>query len=480
MFIALSGIKEQLEELNGLLLSKEKQYQSLLKKVHSSQHASARNLLHYLIFRSQDFKELQQALHKQGYSSLTNAEGYIRSQILAVLKHFGVYDQEPCTFEASKMLLEGRANELYGKSSESIPSIMVTLKTSHATDVLAVKKLLRAGMNIARINCAHDNEEIWFQMILNVRKATEVTGMPCKIYMDLAGPKIRTKIKRVQKERVLIEEGDSFYLTENEDFKSKLPVVICTEPGIINQLKEGERVFFDDGLFEARIVSVQPGVAQLEMLRVSAKKPYLKTEKGINFPDTRFSLAALTQFDQTSLTFIQEHADLVGYSFVHNIDDLSALQTNMQSKKIPVILKIETPDGFNNLPDLLFKAMEDECYGVMIARGDLAVEVGFEKMSQVQEEISLLCEAAHAPIIWATQVLETMNKSGLPTRSEITDASIGITAECVMLNKGAHTVRAIKALKTILESSSTFHYKKKYLLRPLKKAQEFFETKNFG
>ena len=200
MFIALSQIRQELKKLNDLLLSKERQYRSLLEKAHPSQYTSSHNLLRYLAFRSHDITELQHALHKHGYSSLTNAEGYIRSQVLAVLKHFEVYDQDPCTFETSKSLLEGRADELYGKSPGSnIPSIMVTLKTSHARDILAVKKLLRAGMNIARINCAHDDEETWFQMILNLRKATEITGIPCKIYMDLAGPKFAQRSRVLKK-----------------------------------------------------------------------------------------------------------------------------------------------------------------------------------------------------------------------------------------------------------------------------------------
>jgi pyruvate kinase len=214
------------------------------------------------------------------------------------------------------------------------------------------------------------------------------------------------------------------------------------------------------------------------MVRVSSKKPYLKSEKGINFPDSQLSLTALTDFDRSSLNFILEHADLIGYSFVHNINDLSSLQMEMSIKKVPIILKIETYDGYKNLPHLLFKAMEEECYGVMIARGDLAVEIGFEKLSQVQEEISLLCEAAHAPVIWATQVLETLNKTGLASRSEITDASLGITAECVMLNKGEHTARAIKTLRAILENSSQYHLKKKYLLNPLSIAKNYFITQN--
>src|SRR5215213_880130 len=347
MFIDLSEIKQGLEDINDLLLSKEKQYYSLIERAHPSQKISAFNLLHYLAFRSANIRGLQQALHKQGYSSLTNAEGYIRSQILAVLKHFGTYGENACTFEASKMLLQARATELYGNSSENgIPSIMVTLKTSHARDVLAVKKLLRAGMNIARINCAHDNEGTWSEMILNVKKATEVTGIPCKIYMDLAGPKIRTKIKGKKKPKVLIEEGDNFYLAEREDFESKLPVIVCAIPGIISQLREGEKVLFDDGLFEAKIIFKRGNVAGLEMLRVSARKPYLKTEKGINFPDSKLSLAALTDFDRQSLNFIREHADLIGYSFVHNTSDLDTLQKELQEKKIPIILKIETPEGF--------------------------------------------------------------------------------------------------------------------------------------
>jgi pyruvate kinase len=475
MFISLSQIKQELEQLSDLLSSRQKQYESLIEKAHASQKISAINLLHYLAFRSVDIRGLQQALHKQGYSSLTGAEGYTRSQIIAVLKHFGVFEEDACTFEASKNLLQARASELYGNQpGNTIPSIMVTLKTSHARDILAVKKLLRAGMNIARINCAHDDEASWKEMVLNVRKATEITNIPCKIYMDLAGPKLRTKIIE-KKGRVLLEEGDNFYLSDTSGFKSKLPMVFCTIPGITRELKEGERVFFDDGLFEAKIVAMQPGVAELEVVRVSAKKPYLKNEKGINFPDSQLSLSALTDFDRGSLNFILQYADLVGYSFIHNANDLTSLQNEMEKKKIPIILKIETTEGYANLPKLLFKAMEEDCYGVMIARGDLAVEMGFEKISRIQEEISLLCTAAHAPVVWATQVLENMNKTGLASRSEVTDASIGVAAECVMLNKGNHTVKAIKALKTILKDGSRHHSKKKYLLSPLELAQKFFD-----
>jgi pyruvate kinase len=118
--------------------------------------------------------------------------------------------------------------------------------------------------------------------------------------------------------------------------------------------------------------------------------------------------------------------------------------------------------------------MEEEHMGVMIARGDLAVEIGFERMSEIQEEILWLCEAAHIPVIWATQVLETLNKSGVATRSEVTDAAHSVMAECVMLNKGEHVIRTLEALKEILKRSGEHRIKKRYTFRPLSIAERFF------
>jgi pyruvate kinase len=472
MSLTAAQIKQQLEQLNTFMLDTQQACSILLEKVHAAQLASAVNLLHYLALRSMDMRELQDALHENGFSSFTNSESHVRSQLLAVLQHFG-FQTEPAalSYNDSKMLLQQRAGALFGTAAgHSIPSIMVTLKTSHAHDYLVLKKLLRSGMNIARINCAHDNEDTWYNMVKGVRKASESTGIPCKIYMDLAGPKIRTVVNG-KKQRVLLEEDDQFYLSDRKI--DDLPVVGCTIPGIAAQLKNGERVLFDDGLMEAKVVEAGREAAKLEVVRVSSKKPYLKNEKGINFPDSNLALSALTDYDRKCLPFVLQHADMVGYSFVHNTPDLAGLQEVMAKNKLPVILKIETPEGFKNLPGLLFKAMEQENYGVMIARGDLAVELGFERMSEVQEEICWICDAAHAPVIWATQVLENMNKKGIATRSEVTDAAYGVMAECVMVNKGPHTVQVIKALKDILKRSGSHRLKKRYLFRPLSIAREF-------
>ena len=472
MPLSIPQIKQELEQLNMFMLQVEQQHSALLEKVHPSQYNSAVNLLNYLALRSTDIRNLQDALHEQGLSSLSSSESHIRSQVLAVLKHFEHISQPTAVnYSNSKMILQRRTNVLFGVAS--FPSIMVTLKTSHAHDYLAVKKLLKAGMNIARINCAHDNEDTWIEMIKNVQQASKSKGIPCKIYMDLAGPKIRTVIK-AKKKRIFLEEEDELFFTDNNKReKDGLPIVSSNIPAIASQLKKGEKVLFDDGLIEAKVTDIKNDGAQLEVTRVSSKKPYLKNEKGINFPDSQLSLSALTEFDRKCLPFILKHADMIGYSFVHNTPDLTELQNEMRDKKLPIILKIETPEGFKNLPGLLFKAMEEECFGVMLARGDLAVELGFERMSEVQEEICWICEAAHTPLIWATQVLENMNKKGIATRSEVTDAAHSIVAECILINKGPHTVKVIKTLKDILQRSSGHHLKKRFLLRPLHIAKEF-------
>jgi pyruvate kinase len=373
--------------------------------------------------------------------------------------------------------MKEKTDALFGACHQNgIPCLMVTFDTTHAQNFYAVKNLLQSGMNIARINCAHDNEEVWQQMIDHVKKASLQTGQPCKIFMDLPGPKIRTRVKgnKKGKEKLPVALGQHIYLTDSESTDDALlPTVTCTLPGIIRQLHISDRVLFDDGLIEAKVVDKTELKAQLQVVRISSKKPFIKSEKGINFPDTRFFFSALTDYDRQCLPFIQKHADMVGYSFVRTVADLLQLQEAMVGQMIPVVLKIETPEAVKNLPALLLQGMQQALLGVMIARGDLAVEIGFERMSEVQEEILWICEAGHVPVIWATQVLESLNKSAVATRSEITDAAHAAMAECVMINKGEHTLQVIDMLKDILQRSGGHHVKKRYLFRPLSMATRF-------
>jgi pyruvate kinase len=168
---------------------------------------------------------------------------------------------------------------------------------------------------------------------------------------------------------------------------------------------------------------------------------------------------------------IARHADLVGLSFAQSADDVRALRHRLHqlgAAHLGLVLKIETRRGFEHLPEMLFAAMGARAAGVMIARGDLAVECGYDRMAEVQEEILWACEAAHMPVVWATQVLETLAKTGLPSRAEITDAAMGERAECVMLNKGPHILDAIRMLDDILRRMESHQAKKRPLMRALK------------
>jgi pyruvate kinase len=142
-------------------------------------------------------------------------------------------------------------------------------------------------------------------------------------------------------------------------------------------------------------------------------------------------------------------------------------------RSLGIILKIETRAAFERLPELLLAAMRSPKVGVMIARGDLAVECGYERLAEVQEEILWMCEAAHVPVIWATQVLETMTQDGQPSRAEITDAAMGVRAECVMLNKGPEMVATVRALDDILTRMQGHQNKKQSMLRSLNVARLF-------
>jgi len=266
----------------------------------------------------------------------------------------------------------------------------------------------------------------------------------------------------------------SVFLTDEQHLDHEKNDIGCTIPGIADQLNTGETVLFDDGLIEAKVERIIDHKARLQITRISSRKPKIKAEKGINFPESLLVLPALTEFDRECLTFISKHADLVGYSFVRNATDIMQFQEARHKGRKPVlIIKVETPEAVKNLPQLLFAGLQEEHCGVMIARGDLAVEIGFERMSEIQEEILWICEAAHVPVIWATQVLESMNKSGVATRSEITDAAHAAQADCVMINKGTHIIFTLETLRDILIRSGGHHVKKRYTLRPLAIASRF-------
>ena len=483
MKYTLVQLRTAVDSIYQKMKNAEQQAQDIIARVHPKQQKSIANLIHYLALRREDLRPLQDNLHDEGLSSLASAESHILRQVQAVLQRLGkkIAPKEITSSNAiaGAELLHRRAVALFGRKEDPImPHLMVTFESSLASDYQAVKNLLKAGMNIARINCAHDSPNEWQRMISNVRKAVRATGRPCKIYLDLAGPKIRTELlgKGKRKGRMKIKEQEQFLLAEpNSIYDKKKKVLGCTLQGVVKDLQPGNRVLFDDGLFEAVVESADEQMATLRMTRISAAKPVIKPGKGINFPETELSVRSLTAFDKSVLPFAVEYADLLGFSFVRSAADVAELQEllKLQGQSIPLVLKIETFEAVQNLPALLLQGMQEPVFGVMIARGDLAVEIGFERLSEIQEEILWLCEAAHVPVIWATQVLETLNKSGIATRSEVTDAVRAGQAECVMLNKGKYLLTVLATLQDILHRSGGHHIKKRYIFRPLKIAERF-------
>ena len=257
----------------------------------------------------------------------------------------------------------------------------------------------------------------------------------------------------------------------------------CTLPEVFDDVRCGERIWLDDGRIGGIIQALEADRVIVKIDHARARGEKLRSDKGINLPESRLRLSALTAKDIEDLEFVVRHADLVSLSFVNSAADVELLQQHLKrlnGEKLGIILKIETRRGFEALPEMLFTALRSARVGVMIARGDLAVECGFERLAELQEEILWVCEAAHVPVIWATQVLESLAKEGVPSRAEITDAAMSERAECVMLNKGPHVCEAVRVLDDILKRMQAHVTKKRSMLRELKLARRFLQDREEG
>jgi pyruvate kinase len=591
----------QLLALRSSMLAHEVSLAVWIAGVHPSYRASARNFAHYLALRQRDRRPLQEKLDHIGVSSLGRAESNVLAnldKILGILQRLDgetglpPNPDEPASIQSGRKLLEKHTCDLLGSNPVGrAVRIMVTLSPEAAVNYELVLQLASSGMDVARINCAHDTPLEWQAMAANVRRAAEAEGRPIRILMDLGGPKLRTgtiaaelpvlklrpqrdsfgkvvrnalvrlrpigatitgvvphieidvdwlnalelaehldftdasgkhrtlvvvdrnrdgvlaecaktaylvpgtKLKRHRKgngkrtatvhgvscpEGTLhLELGDHLHLTknstalpatQNEQRYTPVSAITCTLAEIFTQVNLGERIWFDDGRIGGVIRSVEPEYLDVEITHVRDGGEKLAGDKGINLPDSQLNLPAMTAKDNEDLSVVVRLADLVGLSFVQCADDVKLLRDRLCELGAPelgIMLKIETRRSFENLPKLLFSAMAGKAAGVMIARGDLAVECGYERLAEVQEEILWATEAAHIPVIWATQVLETLARTGLPSRAEITDAAMGERAECVMLNKGPYIREAMHTLSDILRRMQTHQDKKRPLLRAL-------------
>ena len=584
----------------------EASHAAVLARIPSARSSSACNLIDYLALRSTDIRELQDELSELGLSSLGRSEAHTQATIQAVravLRTLVGRDASPAlpptgpSFAEGRRLLVENTGALLGPAPDDRRvRIMVTMPSEASEDAQLIEDLLASGMGLMRINCAHDGESEWLRMVEHLTRAKKRLGQPCKVFMDLAGPKLRTGpiekaqgvvhwrparnafgkptaparvwlygergrakpaadanlpvhsawlkqlspgakitfrdlrgrrrqlgLVAVESDGVWAEGIESCYVGEGAELHASTsgakhgraglvralasreqtiplaqgdtlvvtrssilgrPALRDTTGRIIEPARVGctlqeaflsarpdERIWFDDGMIGGVIRRVDPDTMTVEITQTPKAVSMLAADKGINLPDTELSIPGLTEKDLRDLKFVVQHGDGVSLSFVHGGKDVVQLEAALKRLRartnFGVIYKIETRAGCENLSEILLAAMNERPIGVMIARGDLAIECGYERLAELQEEILWISEAAHVPAIWATQVLESLAKTGIPSRAEITDAAMGERAECVMLNKGPHIVEALRALADILRRMQGHHDKSSSRLRML-------------
>ncbi len=595
-------IADRLDAVCRRLRKEEKKFREAVEGVHPLFRKSARNLVHYYLLRSgEEVRHIQNDLAQLGFCGMGDLEGHVLDGLMTtrdmLRRLVGLKDaggKAPVTRREAERIFRGHTMALFGKKIKGSPTrIMVTLPSEAAEQHNLVRRYAEAGMNVARINCAHDGPGDWQKMAAHVRRARKKTGRNCRVAMDLGGPKIRTgsleegprvlhlhperdvlgrvvaparavflaegatardgeaavqvngqfvgqakrgdslcfvdargkrcrfAVSAVEDGRVAVDFPETVYLLEGtpvyveregkriaasvaagippldrrivlhagdrlllstdgapgtpaeydaEGGCLRLARVPCTAPEILDDLAVGDPILFDDGKIEGEVESKEEGGAVVHILGTRGDMVKLGADKGINLPATRLRISGLTDKDRTDLAAMAGKVDIVNMSFVNTPDDVLALLQALkdcEAKKTGVILKIETRQGYENLPAILLAAMRHPALGVMLARGDLAVECGWENLAPVQEEILRLCNAAHVPVVWATQVLETYAQKGIPTRAEITDAAVAERAECVMLNKGPHIHKTITLLERILTDMRKLRRKAETQLGPL-------------
>lgn len=447
--------------------------------------SSAQNFAHYLALRQRDLRPLQRRLMALGLSSLGRIEGRVLASLdavdVALAAIAGVSPPTGAKTPSERQFFRGearlRANtrEIFGREPTGrVGRILVTLDALAGEDPTILRRLADEGMDAVRINCAHDDADCWARMITNVRQAERHVGRPIRILMDIAGPKPRTASVVAPPHRQRLHIGDELLLRRGvEPGASGAPFqASCTIPEALDRLKVGDTISIDDGKLNGRIVREELEGLIVLIDRGREKGVKLTPGRGLNFPNVDLGLDPLTTKDREDLDFVAKHADLIGYSFVETATHVEELQSEMASRrkdwrKLALVAKIETARALRNLPDIIVQAAGRQPLSVMIARGDLAVVIGFERVAEMQEEILWLCEAAHIPAIWATQVLEGLVTKGLPSRGEMTDAAMAARAEVVMLNKGPQVAMGVEALDRLLRRMGEHQVKKTPTLRAL-------------
>lgn len=328
--------------------------------------------------------------------------------------------------------------------------IVATLGPATSTkDIL--KGMLEEGVNVFRINFSHADYKDVEARVKMIRELNKEFGYTAAILADLQGPKLRVG---VMKEEVIVNEGDDIIFATGKKFDGTKDRVYMTYDRFPQDAKPGERILLDDGKLIFEVVSTDNKTEV--KARVIQGGP-LKSKKGVNLPNTNISQPALTEKDIDDTIFaISQDVDWIALSFVRHAEDLMQLRdliSKHSKHKIPIIAKIEKPEAVENIDKIV-----SHCDGLMVARGDLGVEVPAEEVPLIQKQLVLRAKKARIPVIIATQMMETMISSLTPTRAEVNDVANSVMdgADAVMLSGetsvGSYPVEVIKQMADILKS----------------------------
>ena len=328
--------------------------------------------------------------------------------------------------------------------------IVATLGPATSTKAV-LKDMLEAGVNVFRINFSHADYEDVKERIQMIRELNEEFGYTAAILGDLQGPKLRVGI---MKEEVIVNPGDKIVFATGKEFKGTASRVYMNYETFPQDVQKGERILLDDGKLIFEIVSTNK--VDEVVTKVIQGGP-LKSRKGVNLPNTNISLPALTEKDIADAIFAcEQKVDWMALSFVRNEQDLILLQNLIKEHsehKIPIISKIEKPEGVRNIDKIVAY-----CDGLMVARGDLGVEIPAHEVPLIQKQLVLTAKKARIPIIIATQMMETMITSLTPTRAEVNDVANSIMdgADAVMLSGetsvGNYPVQVIEKITQIIKA----------------------------
>ena len=340
--------------------------------------------------------------------------------------------------------------------------------TNHRTKIVAtvgpacdtydkLLDLVKAGVNVFRLNFSHGAHEDKTKIIEYIRQINKKEPYNIAILGDLQGPKLR--VGEIQNGQIEVVEGDILTFTNEKVIGTKEKIYV-SYPNFHNDVKIGNTILIDDGKLEVSVLNIEPNNDVKVVVTLGGT---LSSKKGINLPDTKITLPALTDKDLVDLDFvIEQKLDWVALSFVRNVKDLIILRNRLEEKKskTKIIAKIEKPEAIENIRDIIV-----ESDGIMVARGDLGVELPIEKVPLIQKQIIKKCIHRAKPVIVATQMMESMIERTKPNRSEITDVANAVLegADAVMLSgetaTGAHPALVVQTMKKIIEEVERTDYR---------------------